>query len=45
MMNVSEKDVAALIGYKEMELMILRQQLAEALARVAELEKKANTQP
>lgn len=44
-MNINEKEVAALIGYKEIELMLLRQQLAAALARIAELEKRPEPSP
>jgi len=42
-MNFTEDQIAAIIGAKELELIALRMQLAQALARIKELEPKPAT--
>lgn len=39
-MSISVEELAAIIGAKEIEIVVLRKQLADAQRRIAELEKK-----
>lgn len=40
-MNLPLDELAALLGFKDIEIHVLRKQLAEAQKRIAELEAKA----
>ena len=44
-MNFTSDQIAAIIGAKELELVSLRMQLAQALAKIKELEPKPVEQP
>lgn len=44
-MNISTETLLTIIGTKEVELIVLRQQLAELQKRIAELEKPKDATP